>query len=186
VELFEFLMILISIVLGLGVTEVLAGLGRLLRARASVRWYWIHVFFQLGIFLAILQLWWESWSFRLISEVTFPQSVILLLGPIMVFLIAHLLYPESGSGADLREYYFEQHALLWGLVVLGTVIGTFVRPPAFGDRIFELDNASGLVIIPLGLGLASTRSERFHAIAAPAILIVVLLDTVLPGYLIGR
>ena len=184
-QLFEFVMILVSIILGLGLTELLAGLGRLLRVRSSVRWFWIHSFFQLGIFLALLQLWWESWDFRLLTEITFPQSLVLLLGPISAVLIAHLLYPESVRGVDLREYYFAQSGILWGLVVLSTVVGTFVKPFAFGVVILQPDNVSGLLTIPLGVVLALSRSERVHAIAASAILVILVLDTILPGYLIA-
>ena len=41
-QLFEFLMVLVSIIVGLGVAELLTGLARLLRARKSVRFYWVH------------------------------------------------------------------------------------------------------------------------------------------------
>ena len=184
-QLFEFEMILVSIILGLGVTEVLAGLGRMLRARKSVRWYWIHSLFQLGIFLALLQLWWESWDLRLLAEITFLQSLVLLMGPISVFLIAHLLYPESVRDADLREYYFEQRGLLWGLVAASTFVGTFVKPVVFGAVILQPDNISGLLTIPLAATLAISRSARVHAIAASTILVVLVLDTILPGYLIA-
>ena len=184
-QLFEFVMILVSIILGLGVTEILAGLGRLLRMRSSVRWFWIHSLFQLGIFLALLQIWWESWDFRLLSEITFPQSLVLLLGPIAVFLIAHLLYPDSAADTDLREYYFAQSRLLWSFVVFSTIVGTFMKPIAFGVVVLQPDNVSGLLTIPLGVILAISRSERVHAIAASTILVVLVLDTILPGYLIA-
>lgn len=184
-QLFEFVMILVSIILGLGVTEVLSGLGRLLRERSSVRWYWIHSVFQFGIFLGLFQMWWESWDYRLLTEITFPQSLVLVLGPISAFLIAHLLYPESVQDVDLREYYFAQCGLLWGLVALSTVIGTFVKPVAFGAVILQPDNVSGLLTIPLAVTLALSRSERTHAIAASTILVILVLDTILPGYLIA-
>jgi len=184
-QLFEFVMILVSIILGLGVTEVLSGLGRLLRVRSSVRWYWIHSVFQFGIFLGLFQMWWESWDYRLLAEITFPQSLVLVLGPISAFLIAHLLYPDKVQGVDLREYYFSQSALLWGLVVLSTVVGTFVKPFFFGATVIQPDNVSGFLTIPLATGLALSQSERFHAVAATTVLVILLLDTILPGYLIA-
>ena len=53
--LFEFLMVLVSVVIGLGLTEILSGAANLLRARASVRFHWFHVLFQFGVFFALLQ-----------------------------------------------------------------------------------------------------------------------------------
>jgi len=49
VGLFEFLMVLVSVVIGLGLTEILTGAASLIRARDEVRFYWIHVAFQVGV-----------------------------------------------------------------------------------------------------------------------------------------
>ena len=184
-ELFEFLMILISIIIGLGVTEVLSGAARLLRSRDSVRFYWIHVLFQVGIFLALLQIWWESWDLRLLPEITYPQTCVLLLGPILLFLIAYLLFPDPVKSADLRAYYFRQSPLLWGFVAAGTATGTFLKPLSFHVEVLQADNVSGLLSLPLSIVLVATRKEKVHAVLASVILGVLILDTALPGYLIS-
>jgi hypothetical protein len=41
--LFEFLMILLSVIIGLALTELLTGVASLLRVRETVRFYWVHV-----------------------------------------------------------------------------------------------------------------------------------------------
>jgi len=51
--LFEFLMILLSLIIGLGLTEILTGGANLLRARDEVRFYWLHTLFLIGIFFAL-------------------------------------------------------------------------------------------------------------------------------------
>jgi hypothetical protein len=185
VELFGFLMVLISIIIGLGVTEVLSGVARLLRARDTVRFYWIHELFVVGVFLALLQLWWESWDLRALPEVTYLQACVLLLGPILLFLIAYLLFPDPVEGAELRTYYFEQSPYLWGFVVGGTVAGTFLKPMSLHVEVLQPDNLSGLLTIPLAILLARSKSGKVHAILASAILAILVLDTVLPNYLIA-
>ena len=40
---FEYLSVLISIILALGMTRVLAGVGEMLQARSRHRIYWVHV-----------------------------------------------------------------------------------------------------------------------------------------------
>ena len=52
-ELFEFLMVLVSIIIGLGVAEVLTGVARELRYRKSVQHDWLHAVLVIGIFLAL-------------------------------------------------------------------------------------------------------------------------------------
>lgn len=185
-QLFEFLMILMSIIIGLGIAEILSGAGRLLRARDTVRFYWIHSLFQVGIFLALLQLWWESWDLRLLPEITYLQTCVLLLGPISIFLIAFLLYPDPVQHADVRAYYYRQSPILWGLVAACTVVGTFVKPVAFDADVFQLDNLSGWLTIPLAVVLAASKSARVHALAASMILAILVLDTILPGYFIAQ
>ena len=70
-ELFEFLMILVSVIIGLALGEVLMGSANLLRERETVRFYWIHVLFQVGVFLALIQQWWESWGLAAVSSISF-------------------------------------------------------------------------------------------------------------------
>ena len=76
--LFEFLMVLVSVVIGLGITEILTGWANLLRARDEIRFYWIHVLFQLGVFFALLQQWWEFWDMAGVGELTFIAVLIVL------------------------------------------------------------------------------------------------------------
>lgn len=184
-ELFSFLMILISIIIGLGVTEILSGVGRLLRARRGIRFYWIHELFIVGASVALLQQWWESWDLRGLPEATFPQAVVLLLGPVLLFLIVYLLFPDPVPNADLEAYYYEQAPYLWGFVVGGTIVGTFVKPWVFHLEVFHPSNLSGLLTIPLGIVLVRSRSRRVHAVCATGVLVVTVLDTVVPKYLIS-
>ncbi len=44
-NLFDFLMVLDSIIIGLGLAEVLTGLGQLLRSRGATRLYGVHAVF---------------------------------------------------------------------------------------------------------------------------------------------
>ena len=182
--LFEFLMILISIIIGLGVTEILSGVARMIRARDSVRTYWIHTALQAAIFLGLIQIWWESWGLRTLPEITFVQAFVLLLSPIFVFLIAFLLYPDPVPGSDLREYYYRQSPVLWGLVAVATAVGSYVKPIPFGWEILQPDNLSGFITIPLAIILAVSDRPKVHGILVTATFVILVLDTVLPKYLI--
>ena len=41
-SLFEFLMVLVSIIIGLGIAEILTGIARQIRCRSSIQGYWVH------------------------------------------------------------------------------------------------------------------------------------------------
>ena len=178
--LFEFLMILISVVIGLGLTEILTGWANLLRARDGIRLYWVHVLFQFGVFLALLQQWWEFWELEGMGEISFLAVLTVLASPILLFLIAHLLFPAQVQGADLEDYYYRQSSLLWTLVIAGTLIGTFLEPLLFGYPVFHPANLSGIPVVAFCIVLAVSKNRRVHSVLVPIILLLVVLDTILP------
>lgn len=177
--LFEFLLVLVSVVIGLGLTEILTGWANLLRARESVRFYWIHVLFQFGVFFALLQQWWEFWEMEGMGEISFLAVLAVLAPPILLFLIAHLLFPARAEGADLEDYYFRQAPLLWGLVIVGTLEGTFLRPLVFGNPVFHPANLSGIPMVAFCIVLAASKNRRVHSVLGPMVIVMVLLDTIL-------
>jgi len=99
--------------------------------------------------------------------------------PICLFLISHLLFPESLAGGDLSDYYFEMARIIWPIAAATVVIGTFFRPLAFGRSILSAGNLATIPTLLVCLVLASTRSRRIHAALVPALLLVIWLDTIL-------
>jgi len=106
-QIFEFIMVLVSIIIGLGIAELLTGFARLLASRNSVQRYWVHTLIIMAIFLVHLQIWWESWDMHRVPEWSFLGLLLMIATPVFLFLIAHLLYPEQISGSDMREYYYQ-------------------------------------------------------------------------------
>lgn len=184
-ELFEFLMVLVSIIIGLAIAELLTGSARLLRERTTVEFYWLHTVLILGVGLAMLQIWWESWHLRDVPAVSFLQLCLLLASPIALFMMAHLLFPGPEEPTRMREYYLRQAPLIWGFALLGTLVGTFALPWATGDTILRMNNLSGFPMIVLFIAMIVSKNPRVHEVAAPLVLLLLALDTVLPGRVIA-
>jgi hypothetical protein len=184
-SLFEFLMVLVSIIIGLGVAEVLTGIARQLRTRGSTQGYWVHSILVATIFFALLQQWWEIWGLRLEPEWPFYGLVMMVSGPVGLFLIAHLLFPEPMEGANIREYYYGIMRPVWVLGVLTVVSSTVFRPLIFGEDLYKLDNASSLFFIIGFVVLAISRRPIIHAIFVPIFLAVILLDVLQWNPVIG-
>jgi len=55
---YSYLSVLTSIVLALGITRILSGLGWLLQKRGRVRVYWMHLLWALNLFLYLALNWW--------------------------------------------------------------------------------------------------------------------------------
>lgn len=175
--LFEFLMILLSVIIGLALTELLTGVASLLRVRETIHFYWVHAGFQLGIFFALLQQWWESWELARVEEISFGEVLLLIVPSLVLFLIAHMLFPRPATDANLEDYYFKQSPIIWGLVVFGTVEGTFIMPLVEQEPIFQASNISGPLTVVLCVALAMSKNRKVHAIIAPIVLALVVLDT---------
>ncbi len=184
-SLFEFLMVLVSIIIGLGIAEILTGIARQIRCRESIHGYWVHSVLVTVIFFALLQQWWEIWSLRAVPEWTFHGLVMMLTGPIGLFLIAHLLFPEPTQGANFREYYNGAMRPIWWLAAGTVVLSTSFRPLVFDSNMITLDNATSFVMFFGLITLAISRRPILHAVLVPAFLLLLLLDIFQWNFVIG-
>ena len=135
---FEFVMVLVSIIIGLGLARMLDGVLRILRAGRPYGVYWVHsVWFALTLFEMIWH-WAYRWTFyRGQLEWTVFELLFFLLPTILLFLASGLLFPE-GAVAPLREYYYRLRqpffAVFISLMVWYSMEGWWVLDLGFGSR----------------------------------------------------
>ena len=182
---FEFLMILLSLIVGLGLAAILAGIANHLKRNGIRELGWAHAVITLTVFVALLQQFWEAWGLRFVPEWTFPAVLLLLGSPICLYLIAHVLFPERGETVNLGDYYMEQAPLIWPLAGLAVVVGTSFRTIVFGDPLWVSDNASGLLVLAACVFLAFAKSRMIHNVLVPLVLAAVLLDVLTFSHSIG-
>ncbi len=173
---FEFLMVLLSIIVGLGIAELLTNIVRQIRAQNSTQSFWVHSGLVVILLLAFLQIWWESWDLRAVEEWTFPALLMMLAGPVCLFGLSHLLYPREIEGADLEAYYFEKSRQLWSIAGLTVIFATGFRPLALGYPLFAVDNLSSFLLFGLFTILAVSKRKGLHMAALPIIFVVMVLD----------
>jgi hypothetical protein len=78
---FEYLSVLISIVLALGMTRVLAGVGEMLQARSRRHVYWVHAVWIVNLFLYLVIAWWIFYRWRNQQQWMFFLFVFVLISP---------------------------------------------------------------------------------------------------------
>jgi hypothetical protein len=123
---FEYIAVIVSVIIGLGLTRILQGVGGLLEARGRVRVYWVQLVFTGIILVGHLQFWWLFWSSRQVEAWSFFPFLFLLLQPIILYLLAGLCFPdfsERGS-IDFRDFYYRNHRWFFGLLALLMVLIT--------------------------------------------------------------
>ena len=94
---FEYLSVLISIILALGMTRVLAGVGEMLQASSHRQIYWVHLLWIINLFLYLLVAWWVFYRWRNQQPWTFFLFVFVLISPTILYLASVLLFPPEGD-----------------------------------------------------------------------------------------
>jgi hypothetical protein len=117
-EAFTHLSILVSIILGLGMTELLTGLGRLIERRRSARLYLPALSWAVLLLLIQIQTWWTVYGLRSHSPWTFLQFFVLLLQPITLYLLSVLTLPHGPDNLDLQANYFSHRRWFFGFFAL--------------------------------------------------------------------
>jgi len=116
---FTHVLVLASIVIGMGMREVLIGFVDTVRARQAVRLYWPHLLFASGVFATQMTWWWIAWSYRG-HEWTVGALLLLISGPVLLFMIARLTFPNPVVDQDLEAYYYGLAPILLVLAFLYT------------------------------------------------------------------
>src|SRR5438105_409000 len=117
---FSYLSVLISIILALGMTRVLAGVGEMLRARLLVHAIWI-----VNLFLYLVIAWWIFYRWRNQQPWTFFLFVFVLISPTIRFLASLLLFPPESAldeFVDYKKHFYANHRAFFAIFALFTPV----------------------------------------------------------------
>ena len=121
---FNYLSVLLSIILGLAITQILKGLRGLALSRARVKIYWPTLVLAGLLLLINVQGWWASFGMREIRIWTFAMFAVVLLQTTLTYMLAALVLPDffGEHTVDLREHYFAHRQLFFGLFVVTLLV----------------------------------------------------------------
>ena len=113
--LFSYLSAFVTVVLALGLTDLLMSLHRLLRHADVVKWAALPMACALFILLALLSEFFTIWSLTMVARVTFGGLILHLLPTFFIFLAASAVLPDEvdPAGVDLDAFYFSQRRYLF-------------------------------------------------------------------------
>jgi hypothetical protein len=112
----EYVAVLISIVIGLALTDVLQSLHRLLRAGRGVKWDWAAPLSTLLVVMVLVMLWWAFYQ-PAAGRISIGEFLPTLGTLVLLFLLAASALPDEvpAEGLDLRDYYQRNGRYLWTL-----------------------------------------------------------------------
>ncbi len=161
---FSYLSVLISIILGLGITRLLTGLGQQIEFRDRIAGYAPAVVWALVLLVVHVQTWWAMFGLRDHAGWTFLEFLAVLLQPGVLYLLAALVLPsvELGDRVDLRAHFLDGTRWFFGLFVALLLVSVVKDLTVDGEWPEPLNLAAHAVLLTLSLGAALTKSERYH------------------------
>ena len=161
---FSYLSVLLSIILGLAITQVLKGFRGLMQSRARLRMYWPTVVWSILVLVIAVQSWWAMFDLRHHEDWTFFAFSVVLAQTIVVYLLAALVLPDffGETGFDLRAHYYDHQR--WFFALLIALIGVSIAKSrvVYGEWPHPLDLGFHLVFAATGIACALVRHPRFH------------------------
>jgi len=158
---FGYLSVLLSIILGLGLTQLLTAIGRLVRHRDRVRVHWLPLLWAALLLLIYVQVWWSMYGLRLHREWTFLAFSAVLAQTATLYVMAAVALPEQveEAGADLGTY-FDRHHRWFFAFFLATLVVSVAKDVILGGRLPERTNLIFHGVLAVGCVAGLTMQRR--------------------------
>lgn len=171
---FNYVMVLASIIIGLAITHLLQGIARIVQHPGQARLYWVHLVWVASNFLGAIFWWW--WEFRLSEQIwTFQLYVFVLFYAFIIYLRCALLFPADLEGYDgFKGYFYSRRSWLFGLgagQIVIDLIDTLLKGAAHFASLGLVYPLASVAMLLLFTIAAITRNERFHAFFAVLLLV---------------
>ena len=167
---FNYLSVLLSIIIGLAITQILKGFRGLVLARARVVVYWPSVVLALLLLIIAVQMWWSMFGMREIPVWTFGKFAVVLLQITAFYLLAGLVLPDffGEQPMALRDHYYAHHRLFFGLFLLTLLVSLLKDFVLSGHMKNNADLAFHGVFIVISIAGAWSAREWLHKLVCIA------------------
>lgn len=155
---FEYLSVLLSIIIGLGLTHIAKGITRSVIAEETDHTRLVYALFTI---LVILLNWWVIFQWSDHDNWTFSEFLVLVSWAFGHYLMAITLYPPAGSDSGSFENY--RHWFMWTFVVmtLMDMAQTAMRGDFFNPWYYSIFVGHYSLLALSGVFI---KSARFHRI----------------------
>jgi len=161
---FSYLSVLLSVILGLAVTQILKGFRGLVLSRAQIRVYWPVVAWAFLWLLACVQSWWAMFGMRGVNNWTFEQFSVVLLQTVLTYMVAGLIFPDlfGTEPIDLKANFYAHRRWFFQLA-LGVIVTSVVKDVVLTGALPGTANLTFHAIFGFTLLIgAITPNEGYH------------------------
>ena len=159
---FEFIMILVSIIIGLGIAELLQTVSKIIKG--AVEGGLLYILWTVNMLNMLIQCFWAYWLYENRVDWTYIELILILLGPIIMYIIASLLYLPNNQYNQFDEYFINHRLPFFILFMVLMILFTF-NDYVFTKGDFSRHLVRGTAFILFSF-LAYTKNRVLHVSGA--------------------
>ncbi len=175
---FEHLSVLVSIVVGMSVSQVLFGVGQLVRRRGTYKIDPLYLLSNVIVLLVLVDSWWAAFSWHDVAGWSYRRTWFVMLNPLLVTIAAQLLPPNwEERPLDIHKTYYRNHRLIFGLLTFYPLIDMLdsgLKGAAHFKSLGTGYPATCTAMAVLCAATALVRSRKIQFICMGGILLILL------------
>ncbi len=157
---FEYAMVMVSIMLAIGLSQLLRAVGDVI---LSPDRYWPHIGWVLGLVLVIVQVWWAYWDMNQGINWDFSLYGFVLLGPALLLVAANILVPASRTDdMDWKEHMSRARRPFFAFLLLFQVFGILFSRVVMDVPLFIPFRAAQMLFVFMALAGLAVASPVLH------------------------
>ncbi len=167
---FEYLGVILSVIMGLGVTHILAGLSKTIHQRKTIKPYWVQSLWAVNVLIYIVTIWWGMFWWSAQEEWSYFLFLLLILYAIFLFLAASLIFPwDFPDDFDFEHHYYETRPWFFSVFAMAWCIDIPETMTKSATGLRGLPDAYLAMVIPqltLSVVAAVWPNKTYHKIYA--------------------
>jgi hypothetical protein len=168
---FEFIAVAVSIILGLGVIQLLSNLDQVL---ARPRRYWLHSAWVFMMFWILVQNWWAFWDLRDVAwNIGYFSLWIAYVS--VLYLTVLTLTKTNSTELSWEEVYFSRSRRIFGLLVIVGVLAVFLTWIMLEASLLHPYRYIQYSSIGIFTFLFTSKRKRLHEVFSVLVIAIVLL-----------
>ena len=174
-DMFEYVMVLVSIIVGLALSHLLQGLVEVAQRPQRMKIASIHLVWVIYMITTVVFWWWWQFKLQLLAVWTFQAYLFVLGYAVILYVLATLLFPKVlDPKLDLDAFFYDRRGWFFGFNALYFVVD-LVDSRLKGAEYFANLGLEYVVTTVLSavacLGAMKTRSPVYHWVVGLAILL---------------
>lgn len=125
-DLFEYITVLTSIIIGLGMAHLLRGLAGLVQHPGRHRIYWVHLIWVGYMFFNMVFFWWWEFALVQIDVWLFQNYLFIVFYAVLLYLCCAMLFPSDLASYDgFRDYFLSRRHWFFALLIATAIVDIY-------------------------------------------------------------